>query len=326
MRYLARRLAFYLVTAWAALTINFFLPRLMPGNPVAAAVDKLQGTISAPVVRALEVQFGVNTKASLLSQYGHYWTQLFHGNLGISTSEYPAKVTSVIASTLPWTVALVGLASILSFALGTLIGIVVAWRRGSKLDALLPVTTFLSAVPYFWLGLVLVAVFGVSLHWLPFIGGYSQGLTVGFSGAFIWSAFTHGILPAVTIIISSIAGWMLGMRNMMVTTLNEDYIMVAQAKGLPTRRVVLSYAARNAILPNLAGFALQLGFVVAGSLLTEIVFSYPGIGNTLLNAVTSNDYPLMQGIFLVITMVVLLANFAADLVYVVLDPRVRQEA
>ncbi|MBO0894062.1 MAG: ABC transporter permease [Acidimicrobiales bacterium] len=325
MRFLARRLIFYLVTAWAALTINFFLPRLMPGSPVAAALDKLQGTISAPVVHALELQFGLNTKASLLSQYGHYWTQLFHGNLGISTSEYPAKVTSVIASTLPWTVALVGLASIISFALGTLIGIVVAWRRGSKLDALLPATTFLSAVPYFWLGLVFVTIFGVSLHWLPFIGGYSQGLTVGFSGAFIWSAFTHGILPAATIIISSIAGWMLGMRNMMVATLNEDYIMVAQAKGLPTRRVVLSYAARNAILPNLAGFALQLGFVVAGSLLTEIVFSYPGIGNTLLNAVTSNDYPLMQGIFLVITMVVLLANFAADLVYVVLDPRVRQE-
>jgi peptide/nickel transport system permease protein len=326
MRFLARRLGFYLVTAWAALTINFALPRMMPGNPVQAALDKLQGTMSPGVVRALAGQFGINTKASLLSQYGHYWSQLARGNLGISTSEYPVKVTTIIAHALPWTIALVGISSVISFTLGTLLGILIAWRHGSRLDILLPLTTFLSAVPYFWLGLIFVTVIGVNLHWLPFYGGYGQGLTVGFSWAFIHSAISHGALPALTIVIASVAGWMVGMRNMMVTTLSEDYVMVAQAKGLSTRRVVLTYAARNAILPNLAGFALQLGFVVAGSLLTEIIFSYPGIGFTLLNAVTGDDYPLMQGIFLVITVVVLLANFAADLLYVLLDPRTRQEA
>ena len=326
MRFLARRIGFYLVTAWAALTINFLLPRLMPGSPVAAALDKLQGTVSPGVVKALAAQFGINTKASLLSQYGHYWSQMLHGNLGISTSQYPTKVTTIIGHALPWTIALVGIASIISFVIGTLLGVLIAWRRGSRLDALLPITTFLSAVPYFWLGLIFVSVFGVTLHWLPISGGYGQSLTAGFTWSFIHSAISHGAMPAFTIVLASVAGWMVGMRNMMVSTLNEDYVMVAQAKGLPTRRVVFTYAARNAVLPNLAGFALQLGFVVAGSLLTEIVFSYPGIGLSLLQAVQDNDYPLMQGVFLVITVVVLLANFAADLLYVILDPRTRQEA
>jgi peptide/nickel transport system permease protein len=323
---MGRRLAFYLVTAWAALTINFFLPRLMPGSPIDAALNRLHGTASPAVIAALKAQYGLNTRASLLSQYWHYWDQLFHGNLGTSTSEYPAKVVTVIGQTLPWTLGLVGLASVISFVIGTLLGIFVAWRRGTIADAILPVTTFFSAIPYFWLGLVLITVFGIKLHWLPFIGGYRQGLTAGFNSAYITSVVTHGILPAVTIVLASMAGWLVGMRNMMITTLNEDYVLVARAKGLSNRRVVFTYAARNAILPNLAGFALALGFVVAGSLLTEIVFSYPGIGTTLLNAVTGDDYPLMQGIFLVITVVVLCANFLADMVYVLLDPRTRQEA
>jgi peptide/nickel transport system permease protein len=326
MRFLLRRLTFYVITAWAALTINFFLPRLMPGNPVQAALDKLRGTVSPAVVKALAAQFGISTKASMLSQYGQYWSKMIRGDLGVSTSQYPNKVTTIIGHALPWTIALVGIASVISFVLGTLLGILIAWRRGSRLDTLLPVVTFLSAVPYFWLGLIFVSVFGVTLHWLPISGGYGQSLHAGFSWSFVHSAISHGAMPAATIVLASVAGWMVGMRNMMVTTLSEDYVMVAQAKGLSTRRVAITYAARNAILPNLAGFALQLGFVVAGSLLTEIVFSYPGIGLSLLQAVQDNDYPLMQGVFLVITLVVLLANFLADLLYVVLDPRTRQEA
>ncbi|MBO0730437.1 MAG: ABC transporter permease [Acidimicrobiaceae bacterium] len=326
MSFLVRRVAFYIVTAWAALTINFALPRLMPGTPVQAALDKLQGTATPGTVRALEAQFGLDTKSSLLHQYGHYWSQLFHGDLGVSTSEYPAKVTTIIGHALPWTIALVGISSVIAFTLGTVLGVLVAWRRGTRIDALVPVTTFLSAIPYFWLALILVTVFGVTLHWLPISQGVAQGVSTGFTWSFISSAIGHGFLPGITIVIAAVAGWMLGMRNMTVATLSEDYVMVAQAKGLSTRRVVTTYAARNAILPNLAGFALQLGLVVGGSLLTEIIFSYPGVGNLLLNAVQSNDYPLMQGLFLVITLVVLLANFVADLLYVVLDPRTRQEA
>jgi len=185
--------------------------------------------------------------------------------------------------------------------------------------------TFFSAIPYFWLALIVVYVFGFLLRLFPLTGAYDLSVEPGLNGAFITSAVYHAILPAITIVVSSIAGWMLGMRNAMLSTLSEDYVLMAQAKGLPDRRVMLMYAARNAILPNITGFALSLGFVVGGALLTEIIFSYPGIGFALLQAVQSEDFPLMQGIFLVITLAVLGANFLADILYVVLDPRVRQE-
>ena len=181
-------------------------------------------------------------------------------------------------------------------------------------------------MPYFSLAILMIYVFSVKLNWLPFGQGYSLGLTPGFNWPFISSAVTHSILPALTIIATSIGGWMLQMRNVMLTTISEDYILVAQAKGLSARRVMFTYGARNAILPNIAGFALALGFVVAGALVMEIVFSYPGVGFTLYNAVTSNDYPLMQGIFLVISLTVLTASLLADIAYAILDPRARRRS
>jgi peptide/nickel transport system permease protein len=219
-----------------------------------------------------------------------------------------------------------GTAVVISFVCGTLLGIIVAWRRGSRLDAVLPpVVTFLSAIPYFWLALILLYVLGFVLNWFPISGGYDLSVQPGWTLEFLVSAVQHALLPAFTIIISSIAGWLLGMRNAMMTTLSEDYVLMAQAKGLSDKRVMLVYAARNAILPNITGFALSLGFIVGGALLTEIVFSYPGIGYALLQAVQNSDYALLQGIFLIIAVAVLGANFLADLIYVVLDPRVRQE-
>jgi peptide/nickel transport system permease protein len=188
----------------------------------------------------------------------------------------------------------------------------------------MPVATFFQAVPYFFFALLVLIVLGSDLGWFPISGGSDQGLDIGLNGAFIGSALYHGFLPMITIVISSIAGWILGMRNMMVTTMDEDYVLVAQAKGLPNRRVI-GYAARNAILPNVSSFSLSLSFVVSGALLTEIVFSYPGIGFQLLGAVQAEDFPLLQGIFLVITFAVLAANLLADVVYAVLDPRTRQE-
>lgn len=328
MAYLARRIGFYLVTAWAAITMNFFIPRLMPGNPVQLLIARLQGQgqITARAIHALTVAFGLNTKASLLSQYGHYWVQLLHGNLGTSITYYPSTVASVIATSLPWTLMLVGVATVISFLVGTFLGAMVAWRRGSWLELALPTSTFLSAVPYFWLGLVAVSFFGVFLGWFPLSGGFAQGMSITFSGAFIASALYHAILPAFTIVATSMAGWILGMRNMMVTTLGEDYVLVAQAKGLAERRVMITYAARNAILPSIASFALAISFVVSGAILVEYVFSYPGIGYVLFQAVNNEDYPLMQAIFLIITLAVLVANLIADLAYVLLDPRTRQEA
>jgi peptide/nickel transport system permease protein len=323
MHYLLRRLGFYVVTAWAAITLNFFIPRLMPGNPVAIALSRFQGQISPQAAHSIALLFGLSNK-SLIDQYGSYWVNMFHGNLGISLTYYPATVSEVIRSDLPWTLALIGVCTVIGFAVGTGVGIVVGWRRGSWLDSLLPVGTIFSAIPYFWLGLLAIYIFGEKLAWFPVSGGNTVGTSIGFTWTFISSALYHAVLPAATIILVSVGGWMLGMRNMMVSTIGETYVVMAQAKGLSTRRVMVSYAARNAIIPSVASFALSIGFVVGGAVLVEIVFSYPGIGYALYQAVTNEDYPLVQGIFLVITLAVLIANLLADVLYVFLDPRARE--
>src|SRR4029450_7005521 len=231
-----------------------------------------------------------------------------------------------LGTTLPWTRALVGVTTIISFLLGTGLGVVAGWRRGSWVDGLLPATTFLSSVPYFWLGLIAIALLAGPGSFFPSSGGYEPGLVPAFDQYFIPSGIQHSLLPALTILVSSVSGWILSMRNMMVTVSAEDYITVAHAKGLSERRVAWSYAARNALLPNVSGFALSLGFIVGGTLLVEIVFSYPGLGYQLFQAVGAKDYPLMQGIFLIITISVLAPNLLADVAYLVLDPRTRREA
>jgi peptide/nickel transport system permease protein len=217
------------------------------------------------------------------------------------------------------------MATIASFVLGTLLGMLVGWNRGSWLDALVPGTTFFTAVPYFWLGLIILYVFGQRLGIFPLSGSYSDDLRPGLSFSYLASIVTHGFLPFMTMVISSVAGWLLQMRNMMITVLDEDYVLMAEAKGLSRRRIMFSYAARNAVLPSIASFALSLGFVVSGAILTEVVFSYAGLGYVLYQAVTNEDFPLMQGIFLVITFAVLVANLFADVLYIALDPRTRQE-
>lgn len=327
MRVIIRRLGFYLLTAWVAITVNFALPRLVPGNPVAGMIGRLtEGHLcNDACVLALQKQFGVGLNASGPSQYASYWGDIFHGNLGYSYFE-SASVGSLIGAALPWTIGLLGLATVLSFILGTLIGIVLGWFRGSALDWVLPGTTFFQGIPYFFLALVLLMLFGTVLKWFPIAQGYDIiNTTPGWNMAYIGGVLDHGFLPALTIVLASIAGWIMGMRNMMVITMDEDFVLVARAKGLPSRRVVW-YAARNALLPSVANFALSISLIVAGQLLVEIVFSYPGIGKLLFDAVTQGDYPLVDGLFLVITLVVLVANLLADVVYVFIDPRARQEA
>jgi peptide/nickel transport system permease protein len=323
MRFLIRRGSFYLITAWAAITMNFLIPRLMPGNPAQILMARFQGRLSPAALKSLTILFGLN-HSGLWSQYVTYWRNLASGNLGVSFTYFPTSVSSVIGSALPWTAMLIGVSTVISFVLGTMLGIVVAWRRGTWLDSLLPVTTFFSAIPYFWLALIALLLLAVDVPWFPLSGAYAQGAAVGFNGPFLASAAYHAALPAITIVLSSIAGWLLGMRNMMVATMAEDYITMAEAKGLTRRRIMYVYAARNAVLPTIANFALSLGFVVSGAILVEIVFSYPGIGYVLFQAVSNEDFPLMQGIFLVITLAVLVANLLADLAYVFLDPRTRE--
>lgn len=326
MNYFVRKLGFYLVALWAALTLNFLIPRLLPGNPVDILLAKLQqrgGVVTPSTRRSYELLLGGDSSQSLPAQYWNYLINIVHGDLGVSVTYFPAKVTDVIGSSLPWTIMLVGIATVVATVVGVSLGAIVGWKRGTWLDSLVPATTMLSAVPYFWLALILVYVFASTLNIFPAQGGYDVVLDPGWDREFIMSSLRYGFLPAATIVIASLGGWLLGMRNMMVSTLSEDYILTAQAKGLSEGRILRNYAARNAVLPSVAGFAISLGFVVSGSIVTEQVFSYPGIGSKLLAAVTNNDYALMQGIFLFITLAVLCANLIVDLFYGVIDPRTR---
>ena len=325
MRYVLRRLGFFVFTLWAALTLNFLLPRLMPGNPALAMLSKFHGQITPQTLNSLEILFGVNARQGLASQYVSYLHQVVTGNFGTSLDFYPASVTSEIGSAIWWTLGLVGVTTILAFAVGTGLGVIAAWRRGGLADSVLPpVFVIASAVPYFWVGMVLVLVFGLTLHWLPYENGYNVASDPpALTGHYIGDVLIHAVLPALSLLITTIGTWILTMRNTMITTLAEDYVRMARAKGLPGHRVMLDYAARNAILPNLTGFAMSLGFVVSGAILIEYVFNYPGVGSMLLQAVQGEDYPLMQGLFLLITVAVLVAILVADIVTALLDPRTR---
>ena len=329
MNYFVRKLGFYLVALWAALTLNFLIPRLLPGNPVDILLAKLQqrgGQVTPETRKAYALLLGGDSSEPLIAQYWDYLVNVFRGDLGVSVSYFPAQVSDVISSSLPWTIALVGIATILATVIGVVLGAVVGWKPGTWLDSLVPATTLLAALPYFWLALILVYVFATTMKLFPSQGGYDVVLDPGFSWEFVSSAIQYGFLPAATIVIASLGGWLLGMRNMMVSTLSEDNVLTAQAKGLSQGRILRNYAARNAVLPSVAGFAIALGFVVSGSIVTEQVFSYPGIGSKLLSAVTNNDYALMQGIFLYITLAVLGANLVVDLLYGLIDPRTRAHA
>ena len=227
MQQLFRRIGFYLIALWASVTINFIIPRLAPGNPAQALIARFQGKLNPQSLHALELQFGV-TNESAWSQYWQYLGNLLHGNLGLSITYYPTPVSQVISQDLPWTLLLVGVSVIVSFVVGTFLGMLIAWRRGSVIDTIFPpVMTFFSAIPYFWLALILLYILGFKLNLFPLSGGYDTTITPGFNADYIASVASHAILPALTIILSSMSGWMLGMRNTMITNLTEDYVLMA---------------------------------------------------------------------------------------------------
>jgi peptide/nickel transport system permease protein len=324
MRYLLRRAGFFLLTLWAAVTLNFFLPRMMPGNPAIAMMGKFRGRLTGPALQSLETIFGVNTHESLLAQYWHYLGDMATGNFGTSLFFFPSPVGQVVRSAIPWTLGLFGVVTILAFILGTGVGIVGAWRRGGVIDSVAPpLLVITSAIPYFWVGMMFILIFGLKLQWLPWSGGMDITETPAWTGEFIGNVVEHAILPALALLITTIGTWTLTMRNNMVTTLAEDYVRMARAKGLSNPRIMLDYAARNAVLPNLTGFAMSLGFVVGGAILIEYVFNYPGVGYMLLQAVENEDYPLMQALFLLITVAVLVAVLLADIATAIFDPRTR---
>lgn len=293
------------------------------GTIAAIAGDRI--TLAAPLANPPAASTGVSVgiQQSAITQYFTYLADVLHGNLGNSWSEGNAPVTQLILSYLPWTIGLLVVATVIAFVLGTLIGVLMAWLRGSFLDWVAPAATFFQAIPYFFLAEVAILVLG---HAFPISGGYSSEVAgqQGMNLPFIASVIDYGFLPALTVVLASMAGFLLAMRNQMITTMDEDFVLVARAKGLRPLRVVW-YAARNAMLPSISNFTIALSLVVAGQFLVEFIFSYPGIGYHLFDALTKLDYTLVQGIFIVVIAVVLLANLLADVVYAFVDPRARQE-
>ena len=329
MRYVLRKVGLFIITLWAAITLNFLLPRLMPGSPVDAALGKL-ASAGVPITNAernaIEIQLGV-PHASLFTQYWDYLKNIVTLRFGTSYSFPTQTVAQTVGKALPWTLVLVGVTTILAFIIGTLLGVYAGWHRGRAADTSITVgATFFGAFPPFWLGLLLLYVAAFKYGWFPIKGGYSPGTSPSWSPSFLSDALQHSVLPAVTLAVTTLSGWVFGMRNNMINTLGEDYITFAEANGLRGRTVALLYAARNALLPNVTAFGLILGAVVGGSVLVEGVYSYPGVGGLLFTAVTNHDFPLMQALFLVITLSMLVAIFVVDLLYVRLDPRVRSAA
>ena len=327
MPYLLRRLGFFLLTLWAALTLNFIIPRFMPGSPLQALRDRTHNKLSPAALEQMLTSYGFKPDENVVVQYLDYLKNMVTGQWGISIGATLGEpVTRIVRQALPWTLGLVGVTTVLAFLLGSLIGTVAGWRRGGRLDSVLPPAFVVtSALPYFWVGLLLILVFSV---WtgglLPSDFNYDSGLQPAFTPAFVFSVFSHALLPAATILITSIGGWILTMRNNMITTLAEDYVRMGRAKGLSDRRIMTAYAARNAMLPNLSGFAMSLGFVIAGSILVEYVFNYPGLGYLLYNSVQNTDYPLMQALFMLFTVAVLVAVLVCDIAIAFLDPRSRE--
>lgn len=317
----------FAVAVMAAIAINFLIPRLMPGNPVDAILARMSAVGARIGYEELVVEYNqrFGLDKDLLTQFVSYLREMLQGNLGYSIQEFPARVDTLIARSLPWTLGLLGFTTMLSWLIGTLIGALVGWRgEESKVSkVLVSLTLMLYAVPYYLLAMILVFLLAYTMGIFPISGGYATATVPSFSLDFILDAIWHSVLPALSIIMVSLGWWILSMRSMIVGLKGEDFVLMAEAKGLSERRIMLKYAFRNALLPQVTGLALSLGSIVNGALLTEIIFAYPGVGWLLFHAIKGLDYPLIQGIVLLIVLSVCSATFIIDIVYPLVDPRVR---
>lgn len=327
MKYVLSRIGFYLIAFIAAITLNFFLPRLMPGDPVQMYIAELYqsgGRIEESTIRAVEELFGYNTNEPLIVSYFKYVGNIFTGNWGFSFSNYPQTVLQAMSRGLRWTLFLMGSGLIISFTINTLLGILVAWKRGSKLDTIITVGgQIISNIP----AVIIAIIISYSLaHTGIFPRGYAVTPLMVHANTFefIKDVAYHAFLPILCIVLMSLGGIM-GMRANMINQLGEDYIVMGIAKGVPDKKIMFAYSARNAMLPVVTTFAMQIGFILGGSLIIELIFNYPGLGKVMITAINGRDYPLMQGILLMSTILMLSANFIADLLILVLDPRIRTE-
>lgn len=321
-KYFGRKILIYLITFFLAVTIDWMIPRFMPGDPITNMLSRASVNSNAYEVMHDYYTHVFGLDLPVWQQYINFWGNLFHGDLGISVYLFPKPVTKVLASAVPFDVALLIPAILLSWFAGNKFGAVAA--RSKWLDnTVSPIGYILSATPYMWLGILLAWFFGIVLGIFPIAGAYSFSLTPTWSFAFVGSVLQHWFLPFASLFLVMFGGWAIGMRNMIIYELEADYSHYLQALGAP-RKLVRKYAFGNAILPQVTGLALQLGAIVAGALVTEVVFSYPGIGYLLLAAIQNQDYFLIQGCFLFIIIGVLLANFIIDIAYVLMDPRTRR--
>lgn len=324
-KYFLNKLGWFLITFVCAFLLNFILPRLMPGDPVAAIVSRLaQGMSNTSGIQAIYQQYAdlFGTNKPMLEQFFIYVRNVLRGDFGFSFSQYPRTVAEVISSSIWWTVALQFPAIIVGWLIGNTLGAVAAYLRGGFDRVLMPMSIFISNLPAFGMAVILLVIFGVNLKWFPTSGGYGFDLIPNFSWKFLWSVFIHYQLPFWSIVMITIGGQAIGMRSMAIYELNADYVKYARFMGIKDRKIV-GYVFRNAMLPQITGLALSIGTMVGGALVAEIIFSYPGLGSTILTAVLGQDYPLISAVTLIITVMVLIATFLIEIVYGILDPRVK---
>jgi peptide/nickel transport system permease protein len=329
MRYFVRRFLFFLLTLWAAVTLNFIIPRLQPGDPAESIVRQMVGqnkSIDPAQLQAIRTMLGV-PNGNLFQQYFDYLNNIIHLNFGLSYSYFPYSVMHMIGQAMWWTIILVLTTQVIGFIVGNILGAFAAWRRNSAFDTFVSLgLSFVGTLPFFWIAMLLLFIFAFKLNWLPMSGGFSESSTREFSAGYVGDILKHAVLPATAILLTAPIGWVMGMRNNMIQELGADYTRLAIAKGLKPWKIALLYSARNAILPNVTGFAISLGGIMGGVVFIEGIFDYPGLGRLLFQAVGNRDYPLMQALFLFTTVGVLLANLLADFLYGWLDPRVRKGA
>lgn len=320
VKYVCKRFISALFTLWVALTFNFLLPRMMGGDP-AEYLASQSALGSAEYAQQVREQFGLDK--SIFEQYARYLGGLLQGDLGVSYTNFPIPVSHIITQAIPWTLLVVIVSTLLSFLIAWVIGTLAALKKGTWFDNLAVGTSFyIQSIPYFWVGMLLVMGLGYYLGWFPMGHAMTPGAELGTFWAKAGNIAYHACLPVLSLVIVSLAGRMIMMRSNILQVFSEDYIVLAQAKGLRRSKILTKYALRNALLPSFTGLMLSLGQAVGGAIATEIIFSYPGIGLTIMNAILSHDYPLVQGCFAIIALSVVAINFLADLIYPLIDPRV----
>jgi peptide/nickel transport system permease protein len=324
-QYFLRKLGWFLITFVIAFLLNFILPRLMPGDPVAAIVARFaQGMSNTSGVQKIYEQYTelFGTSKPMLEQFFIYLRNVVRGDFGFSFSQYPRSVADVLKSAIWWTICLQFPAIIVGWIIGNTLGALAAYLKGGFDKVLMPISIFVSNFPQFGMAVILLVIFGVSLKWFPTSGGYGFDLMPSFTWSFMWSVIVHYQLPFWSIVLIAIGGQAIGMRSMSIYELNADYVKYSRFLGIKDRKIV-GYVFRNAMLPQVTGLALSIGTMVGGALVAEIIFSYPGLGTTLLNGVMGQDYPLISACTLIITVMVLSANFIIEILYGFIDPRIK---